>query len=311
MNPPFSVIFLTTLIGCGQGLFIAIVVARKFLPSEEFQFELSAYVVSLALLGLGLFASFFHLGRPERAWRAGTQWKTSWLSREVIILPIAMLTVFLCGLLHWQQQWAVGPLLNWLGWFGVGIMLLLYGCTAMIYACIRFLQEWATPLTVVNFLILGLGSGFLVAAALAEYFGISDSDWYRKVSLLLLLLGLISRLASFYRNGQLKPKSTLQSAIGIKHRQITQRSMGHTGGSFNTRAFFHHCSIAFIHNVRIIVIGMVFVLPMVFLLIANYSYTTELLWVAACLQYLGLVAERWLFFAQANHPQNLYYQTVS
>jgi hypothetical protein len=26
-------------------------------------------------------------------------------------------------------------------------------------------------------------------------------------------------------------------------------------------------------------------------------------------QYAGLVAERWFFLAQANHPQNLYYRS--
>jgi hypothetical protein len=29
------------------------------------------------------------------------------------------------------------------------------------------------------------------------------------------------------------------------------------------------------------------------------------------LQYIGLLAERWFFFADTSHPQNLYYQGIS
>ena len=32
---------------------------------------------------------------------------------------------------------------------------------------------------------------------------------------------------------------------------------------------------------------------------------------AFLVQYAGLLAERWLFFADARHPQNLYYQSIA
>ncbi|MCA1791803.1 MAG: dimethyl sulfoxide reductase anchor subunit, partial [Thioalkalivibrio sp.] len=90
MHPAFSVLFLTTLIGAGQGLFLALFSVEAYgelglVPAPGSDFFATGSLLSLVLLGLGLFASFFHLGRPERAWRTATKWRTSWLSREVIV----------------------------------------------------------------------------------------------------------------------------------------------------------------------------------------------------------------------------------
>src|SRR5512143_838368 len=105
MKPAYSVIFLTTLIGAGQGLFLALFTHQSYalfglLPMQSDAFYGYGSVLALVFLGGGLFASFFHLGRPERAWRTATQWRTSWLSREVIALPAFMGMVFLYGVLH-------------------------------------------------------------------------------------------------------------------------------------------------------------------------------------------------------------------
>ena len=92
MHPAFSVIFLTTLIGAGQGLFLALYTGQVYNtfgvvgePVPMDMYIMGTLIVTL-LMGLGLFASFFHLGRPERAWRTATKWRTSWLAREVIVL---------------------------------------------------------------------------------------------------------------------------------------------------------------------------------------------------------------------------------
>jgi DMSO reductase anchor subunit len=110
------------------------------------------------------------------------------------------------------------------------------------------------------------------------------------------------------RNARLKPTSTMQTAIGVKHPKITQRSMGAMGGSFNTREFFHGKSDSFLRAIKPTFLLLAFVLPLV--LLAFSLSTPALLGLAFILQYVGLLAERWFFFAQANHPQNLYYQTV-
>ena len=105
MKPAFSVIFLTTLLGAGQGLFLALFTHQSYalfglLPLQPDAFYGYGSVLVLLLLAGGLIASFFHLGRPERAWRSATQWRTSWLSREVIVLPVFMGMVFLYGVSH-------------------------------------------------------------------------------------------------------------------------------------------------------------------------------------------------------------------
>lgn len=182
MHPAFSVIFLTTLIGLGQGLFLALYTGQVYsaldlLPVQDGRmFYGLGSAIALVLLVLGLIASVFHLGRPERAWRAATQWRTSWLSREVIALPAFMGLTFIYGVLHfmgWNPALAVvgdGFVIDLTLVVGLVATLscfALFLCTGMIYACIRFLQEWATPLTVVNFVLLGGASGFTLATAFA------------------------------------------------------------------------------------------------------------------------------------------------
>lgn len=106
MHPAFSVIFLTTLIGAAQGLFLALFSSQFYaefnlLPNvaESNLYGIGAVIALLLLIG-GLISSIFHLGRPERAWRAASMWRTSWLSREVIALPTMMAAVFAYGLVH-------------------------------------------------------------------------------------------------------------------------------------------------------------------------------------------------------------------
>jgi len=114
-----------------------------------------------------------------------------------------------------------------------------------------------------------------------------------------------------WRNARLKPKSTLQTAIGIKHPRIVQTAQGAMGGSFNTREFFHRKSASFFSTVKVTFLLLAFVAPLL-LLAVNLTHPSNLLvGIAFILQYIGLLAERWFFFAQANHPQNLYYQGVS
>jgi len=121
-------------------------------------------------------------------------------------------------------------------------------------------------------------------------------------------LAFIGRWASLVRNARLKATSTIQTAIGVKHPVITQRSMGAMGGTFNTREYFHGKSAGFIRMIKPTFLLLTFVAPLA--LLALGLFTPALLGVAFILQYIGLLAERWFFFAQANHPQNLYYQTI-
>ena len=325
MNPAASVILLTTLIGAGQGLFLALFTAESYaafglLPHVGADFLARGSLVALVLLVAGLAASFFHLGHPERAWRAATQWRTSWLSREVIVLPAFIGVLLVYGAIHFGQR---NPVLVQLpsgspvelsavvGLLATGLAFALFVCTAMIYASLRFLREWATPLTVLNYILQGGASGFTLAAALAAYGQPALTAFLTGWALLLTLAGLLGRVASLIRNERLKPRSTLQTAIGIKHPRIVQKSQGAMGGSFNTREFFHGKSGSRLAQVKWVFLLAAFAVPAALLASSLATPQGTLLALAFLIQFGGLLAERWFFFAQANHPQNLYYQSVS
>lgn len=324
MHPAFSVIFLTTLIGAGQGLFLALYAAELgarfgWLSDPGHGFHVGGSAVVLVLMMLGLVASFFHLGRPERGWRAAARWRTSWLSREVIVLPLFVGGVVVYGAAHWlagQSAPIAPPIAPPIPTLAIGaataaLALALFLCTGMIYACLKFLQEWASPLTVTNYLLLGTASGFTLATAYAAAAAPELAGFFGASALALAAAALATRGASLVRNARLKPRSTLQSAIGVKHPRIVQMSQGMMGGAFNTREFFHGRTRSFLRSVKWIFLLLVFPVPAA-LLAAGLALGVPALPAAAFLvQYVGLLAERWFFFAQANHPQNLYYQAVA
>jgi DMSO reductase anchor subunit len=324
MKPAFSVILLTTLIGAGQGLFLALFTAESYaafglLPAAPAAFHAGGAALALLLLVAGLAASFFHLGHPERAWRSATQWRTSWLSREVIALPAFMAAVAAYALVHGTQFnpiFAYLPsgtpvtLSSLIGIAATALAFALFLCTAMIYACLRFLREWHTPLTPLNYILLGGCSGFTLAAALAALQAPPLAPFLAGWAIILTALAFAGRAASLWRNARLRPRSTLQTAIGIKHPRIVQKSAGFLGAAFNTREFFHGQPQQLVDRITAFYVATVFVLPLALLAYAfGLGGAPKLpLLLAVLLQGAGLIGERWCFFAQASHPQNLYYQ---
>ncbi|MFA7293620.1 MAG: DmsC/YnfH family molybdoenzyme membrane anchor subunit [Rhodocyclaceae bacterium] len=325
MHPALSMIFLTTLIGVGQGLFLALFTAQSYslfglLPVQDGpRFYAHGSLIASIFLGGGLFASFFHLGRPERAWRSAAQWRTSWLSREVIVLPVFSATVLLYGLAHllaWKPVLLTLPsglridatvVLGAVGWV---LAIFLFVCTGMIYACLRFLREWHTPLTVINYIMLGGASGFTLAAAFAVFAAPDLVGFFAGWAVVITALGLVGRVASLRRNARLRPTSSLQTAIGVKHPTIRQTALGFIGGSFNTREFFHHARRPVLRMVKWFFLAASFVLPLLLLAAGLSAGLAVALILAFIVQYCGLLAERWFFFAEANHPQNLYYAGI-
>jgi DMSO reductase anchor subunit len=326
MRPAYSVLFLTTLIGAGQGLLIALVTGQWYFVigsgtiQESGRFYAVGTGAALVLLVLGLVASIFHLANPQRGWRAATRWRTSWLSREVILLPVVMGLTFLYGVTHW---FGVNPVLYTfgnqksldltmtIGFLAAGAAGLLFLCTGMIYACVKFIREWASMWTVVNYTLMGLSSGFVLAAA---YTGTARSSLFGLLAGLALLLTILAFLAKAYhlwRNTRVKARSTMKSAIGVHHEQIRQLTQGFLGASFNTHEFVAPGGKDAVRALSML--GMVagFVLPLVLIAIAWSTAESPLLWMAALIQYVGLFAERWAFFAGGNHVQNMYYQRMA
>jgi DMSO reductase anchor subunit len=325
MHPAFSVVFLTTLIGVGQGLFLALYTGQlysvvKVLPVQDSaNFYGLGSLIAIAFLAMGLLSSFFHLGHPERAWRSAARWRTSWLSREVIVLPAFMGMTGIYGLIHYLD---LNPVLfTFRETFEIDLSLLvgaantllaftLFLCTGMIYACIKFLQEWATPLTVVNYTLLGSASGFMLATVFASHQGSELTAFYGGWAIILTLAALVTRASSLIRNARIKHRSTLQTAIGVRHARIEQKAQGFMSGSFNTREYFHGTSPAVFSAIKWLFLITVFPVPLFLLSLGLTANVLLLFGMAFTVQYVGLLAERWFFFAQSNHPQNLYYQTV-
>lgn len=305
MRPAFSIIFLTTLIGAGQGLFLVLYATEMLHLEAAPSFYLTGGILVLLSCLLGLLASFFHLGHPSRSWRAIHMWRTSWLSREVLALMAFIGSAALYLVAHWMEMdaaWVVGSV-------AAAFSVALFVCTGMVYAAIKVMKEWATPLTVVNFLLMGCASGATLASALAAVSTPSLAPPLARVAALLTLLALLGRLTSLRRNARLKPDTTLQSALGIRHPRIAQKAQGAMGGTFNTREFFHGKSPDFLRLIKPAFLLLAFLVPL--LLLAPGPSLPALSGLAFVLQYCGLLAERWFFFAEARHPQNLYYQTIS
>jgi DMSO reductase anchor subunit len=326
MRPAFSVLFLTTLIGAGQGLLIALVTGQWYFvigagtAHETGRFYAIGTAVAVALLGLGLVASVFHLANPQRGWRAAARWRTSWLSREVVVLPLVMGLAFLYGVTHWfgwnPVLYTFGnqkslDLTMAVGFLAGGAAGLLFVCTGMIYACVRFIREWASFWTVINYTLMGLSSGFVLAAA---YTGTARSplfDLLAGLALTLTALALGGKLYHLWLNTRLKAKSTMKSAIGVHHEQIRQLTQGFLGASFNTTEFTAPGGKDSARGANLMGLLAGFALPLLLVSIAWGSAEAPLLWLAAAIQYVGLLAERWAFFAGGNHVQNMYYQRMA
>ena len=310
MRPAFSILFFTTLAGTAQGLIVLLAIAVLSGVTLGHGFLLMAVGLAEVLLIAGLAASFLHLGRKMRAWRAVLMWRTSWMSREVIVLPAF---IGLVGVWWLQLHRGSMALPTWV----LPVLLILgsaalWYCTAMIYACLRFIEEWAHPLTIINFTLIGLSSGLVLGCALAAWSG--EARLMQAASpfaLAFTLLAWFTRTLALRRNSAIKHKSTLQSATGIKSPHLVQKSMGMSAGAFNTREFFHGASQLALKNVKLGFIVLAFAVPSLLLMWGVSIQQGWLFVLALVAQAPGLIAERWFFFAQAKHPQNLYYQTVS
>lgn len=317
MKPPFSVIFFTTLAGMGQGLFLLLALTQlltdNYYPSTPI--FAGGGIITFILLFVGMIASIFHLGHPERAWRAVSQWRTSWLSREVIVLPvlIGLVVVYSAGNLFPQFTLQVFPakLMTVITLAGIVFALLLFVCTGMVYASLKFMQEWHSPLVVLNFILLGFSSGFLLAALVGNYYQFAYSELYLYCAIASLVFALINRGYLLWRNQHLRPISTVQSAIGINNPQIRQISSGAIAPTFNRQQFNHGKTYYFIRSIKWLFLVAVFVVPLLLMLFYSVNQVGWLLFVGLVVQYLGLIGERWYFFAEVNHPQNIYYQVIA
>jgi len=215
MHPAKSVIFFTTTTGAGYGLlFWLAVLAHRGLVGPDFGFGLLAFGIAFTLVVGGLLSSTLHLGRPERAWRALSQWRSSWLSREGIaaLLTFIPTVLFACFWLFWHNN---SGYVAWLGLFGGVMSLLTVYTTSMIYASLKAIPAWSVGWTVPGFLVLSLMSGAVLASALAAVGGYGAAAlWLVLPTLFFLAFGLVVKL-SYWSKIDRSVSSSAETATGL------------------------------------------------------------------------------------------------
>ena len=286
MHPAPSVIIFTSISGLGFGLLIFLGFG---LPAPMGVIAFIFFALAYALAVGGLMASTFHLGHPERALKAFSQWKTSWLSREAWLAVAALIVMALYGAGLVFYGIAVAPL----GWLGAFLSLATVYATSMIYAQLKTIPRWNTPLTSLLFVILSLAGGLLAGQV--------------PIALALLVGAGIVQVAYWIWGDQALEKSgaNMASATGLGGQgSVRAFEPPHTGTNYLLREFVHVVGRKHAAKLRIVSLILMIGTPV---LILSMNANIFLVLIAVLAHTAGLFVSRWLFFAQAEHVVGLYY----
>jgi len=300
MHPAYSIIIFTTLSGLGYGL--AVMLGLGFLDPSAVPTKI-AYLAALALISIGLLSSLQHLGNPQRAWRALSQWRSSWLSREGVmaIATFVPLTSNAALCLFMNRQDGILGLITVLG------ALITVYCTSMIYASLKTVESWHTRLTPLCFILFSLAGGALLAAFFAGPRGLP----LQLLALLLLLLALVAKMVWRTRARTLVPLSTPESATGLGGiGKVRLLERPHALDNYLTREMGFRVARKHAEKLWIIAFVSGILLPVLALLTAMAAGGVLglcLMVIAVLTHLVGLFVERWLFFAEAKHAVMNYY----
>jgi len=314
MHPAKSVIAFTTATGAGYGLLIFMIALNMagLLPSDA-TFALLGFGLAFAMISAGLMASTFHLGHPERAWRALTQWRSSWLSREGVMAIFAYGPTGLYGLVWYMSPETLAtPLMMAVGLVGIVSCLVTVYCTSMIYASLKAIFSWANSWVPASYLVLSLMTGALLCDLFAYAFGFSTTVLDIAV-LVLLAAGLLVKLGYWKYVAQTVNPTTPETAIGLPTAQggkVRVLESSHTEDNYLLKEMGFAVARKHAAKLRMIAIVAGFVAP-VFLVwcssILSDSIAVYPLYSAVFVCAVGIVVERWLFFAEAKHAVMMYY----
>lgn len=308
MHPALSIIVFTVSSGAGYGLMAltGVLAAAGLLP-EGSVLGLAALSLSLAAVGLGLGSSTAHLGRPERAWRALSQWRSSWLSREGVaaflsLIPAGLLWLaFLPGV---RARAAVAPL----GLAAAALAFATVWCTAMIYRSLVPIRQWHNPLVLPNYLALALMTGSLWLAALAALLG-EGSRLPQWIALAAIAGAAALKSAYWSAIDGAAPGLTAADATGLRGGAVRLFEAPHTEENYLLKEMGYRIARKHAKRLRRIALTAGFALPFLLtaaaLLLGVVAIPATLL--AALLGTAGVLVERWLFFAEAKHTVTLYY----
>lgn len=287
MHPAPSVIFFTTFSGLGFGLLFFLGLGYPAVTGwTAFAFFVIAYLMAVG----GLLASTFHLGRPERAIKAFTQWRSSWLSREAwcAVGALVLMGLYGLGLVFFGTRWTA------LGVLGAILSMATVFTTSMIYTQLKTIPRWNMKLTPLKFLALSLAGGALLAGQAS-------------IALVLLVIAGLVQLYTWVEGDKALEASgtNMATATGLGGIGVVRAfEPPHTGTNYLLKEFVHVIGRKHSQKLRIIALALMTVVPVV-LLALPFSH---FLGVLAILSHIaGVLTARWLFFAEAEHVVGLYY----
>jgi DMSO reductase anchor subunit len=309
MHPAFSVIFFTAASGAGYGLLFALGVLAPFrrLPADNWLGLLSVGL-ALALVVGGLVSSTFHLGHPERAWRALSQWRSSWLSREAVASLFTFVPTGLFGL-AWILSGRTDGIIAVMGVLMAASAAATVVTTGMIYASLKPIGQWHSPYTLPSYLIFATMTGLVLLSALLTLRGVPDPV-VEYAALAAIGIGWVWKLATWRHNDRLAAPVTVNSATGLAGGEVRSIEWPHTEENYVLKEMGYRVGRKHAARLRVFVQLCAFALPLAATAAAaltggGIGKSAAVLAVLA--QAPGILAERWLFFAEAKHTVTLYY----
>ena len=287
MHPAPSVILFSVLSGLGFGL-LAYLGFGVITPIGWIAFWW--WGLGYALAVIGLLAATFHLGNPQRALLAFSQWRSSWLSREgwasvlslVCLAPIAL------------SDWLGLGIPRGFGVVGACLALMTVFTTSMIYTQIKAVPRWNHWINPVMFLTFAVVGGGLLAGQIY-------------VRWLMIAVGLALFWAWRLGDVQFSQRAqTMGTATGLDRiGDVTVFEQAHTAGNYLLTEMIYVVGRKHAQKLRIIAMLCAAVLPAVILF--TLPATVWAFALAAVVHLLGALTARWLFFAEAEHVVGLYY----
>ena len=309
MHPAFSVIFFTTSSGAGYGLLalLGILAAAGLLPTDPL-LGFVAMAVALGLITAGLLSSAGHLGRPERAWRAFSQWRSSWLSREGVMSVATYVPAAAFGI-GWVFFSRTG------GWVAFAAVLAAIGAaltlisTAMIYVSLKPIPQWSSPYTLPGYLLYAAMTGSVLLNALLWLFAMPITG-VGIAALVLIAAAWAWKTATWRDHARLALPATVNSATGLAGGTVRSVEWPNTQESYLMKEMGFRIARKHAARLKLIVHLLAFAVPLVLtaLALALSGWVAAIAAVLAVVsQAPGMLTERWLFFAEAKHTVTLYY----
>ncbi len=300
MHPAPSIVLFTILSGLGLGQMAWLGLG---LGPDEGVFRWIACALALAVAGGGGLCSTGHLGRRDRAWRAFSQWRSSWLSREACLMVAAM-AVF--GL--YAAIWCLGGVRFWgLGILASGLAVATIHSTAMIYGQLKTVPRWSMTPTPALFLATGLTGGLLANSAVAGMVGAAVSGGLAALALVITIGVVIWWQTSAAGAIRSANGSTMETATGLGFMgRVRLFEAPHTGSNYLLKEMAYQVGRNRAFELRRIGAVLGFLAPLVLNVVA-LLVGGWLMVLALVAHVAGMLALRWLFFAEAEHVQALYY----